>query len=220
MWLLNEFDLGMARSAQQHTARLFAYALGFNYAWGVEFVELTNGNREEKLRTDGQENRHGLHGNAILSRWPLDETKIVRMPGISQPFTGKGPETAFGHERRLGGRMTLFATTVVGLAGLAGSGKSNRGDRTSFERILLGATHAQTSRRLDEEHTCAVTEGMRTHITAVAATVVAADLAADAGSMRGSSRSRGSMSGSASVGLLRGSLRRSYGLAFWLQKGC
>ena len=32
VWLLNEFDLGMARSAQEHTVRLLAYALKLNYA--------------------------------------------------------------------------------------------------------------------------------------------------------------------------------------------
>ena len=69
IWLLNEFDLGMARSEQQHTVRLLAYALGLNYAWSTEFIELTNGNRNEQRRTHGMQNRWGLHGNAarILS---------------------------------------------------------------------------------------------------------------------------------------------------------
>ena len=66
VWLLNEFDLGMARSEQQHTARLLAYALGLNYVWAAEFVELSNGNKQEQARTAGRENRWGQHGNAIL----------------------------------------------------------------------------------------------------------------------------------------------------------
>ena len=38
---MNEMYVGMARSDQQHAARLMAYHLGVNYAWGLEFVELT-----------------------------------------------------------------------------------------------------------------------------------------------------------------------------------
>ncbi|KAI9137666.1 hypothetical protein BKA69DRAFT_1041505 [Paraphysoderma sedebokerense] len=33
--ILNEMDIGMARSDQQHTIRLLAFALGMNYAWGL-----------------------------------------------------------------------------------------------------------------------------------------------------------------------------------------
>eukprot|EP00923_Selenidium_pygospionis_P043121 GHVN01074312.1.p1 GENE.GHVN01074312.1~~GHVN01074312.1.p1 ORF type:complete len:243 (-),score=37.22 GHVN01074312.1:1453-2181(-) len=39
--ILNEMDIGMAESRNEHTTRLMAFAL--NYAWGLEFVELTNG---------------------------------------------------------------------------------------------------------------------------------------------------------------------------------
>ena len=77
VWLLNEFDLGMARSGQKHTARRLAYALGLNYAWGAAFVELTNGNRKEQQRTSGITNkwartampsfRGGRSGRARLS---------------------------------------------------------------------------------------------------------------------------------------------------------
>ena len=125
VWLLNEFDLGMARSNQEHTIRLFAHALGLNYAWAAEFVELTNGNREEQARTAGQENRWSLHGNAILSRWPIRDAKVVRMPNMAPLFYSRGFETAFGYEKRLGGRMTLFATT----------GKEGT-------QMVVGATHA------------------------------------------------------------------------------
>ena len=130
VWILNEFDLGMARSEQEHTTRLLAYALGFNYAWGVEFVELTLGNREEQARLTGRgENRWGLHGNAILSRWPLSRPTVVRMPGMAELYKSRGPETAGGYERRLGGRMMLLASTP-----LAGG-----------PLVTVGTMHAQTS---------------------------------------------------------------------------
>lgn len=39
------------RTRNEHTTRLLAFALRMNYAWGLEFVELTNGNEEEQART-------------------------------------------------------------------------------------------------------------------------------------------------------------------------
>jgi hypothetical protein len=47
--LLTEMDVGMARSGNLHTTRLLAHALGMNYAWGLEFIELTNGNEKEQV---------------------------------------------------------------------------------------------------------------------------------------------------------------------------
>jgi hypothetical protein len=47
--MLNEVDIGMARSEQLHVVRMLAYALQMNYAWGLEFVELTNGDKEEQV---------------------------------------------------------------------------------------------------------------------------------------------------------------------------
>lgn len=153
VWLLNEFDLGMARTDQQHTVRLFAYALGLNYAWAPEFVELTNGNRQEQQRTKGKHNLYGLHGNAILSRWPLRSTSVVRMAGMAPLYYSKSADTAFGYEKRLGGRMTLFALT---------------GEAGAIPPFVVGATHAQTSWWRDKEHTRASSVAIRAQLAAVA----------------------------------------------------
>ena len=45
---LGEMDLGMARSANKHTTREMAAALKMNYAYGVEFLEFTGGEAEER----------------------------------------------------------------------------------------------------------------------------------------------------------------------------
>ena len=51
----------MVRSNQQHTTRLLAHALGMNYAWGAEFVELTAGDAGDREHTDhDMPNFHGL----------------------------------------------------------------------------------------------------------------------------------------------------------------
>ena len=72
-------DIGMARSDQQHTTRLMAYYLGMNYAWGLGFVELTLGDRGDRDSLDSSEqNFHGLHGNAILSKCKISNATIFK----------------------------------------------------------------------------------------------------------------------------------------------
>lgn len=113
--LLNEMDIGMARSGNTHTTRKLAMTLGMNYAWGLEFVELTNGNRIEQNVTKSMKNALGLHGNAILSKCKLFDPIIIRDP-LDEVFFSRKPahENDVGHEIRLGGRMGLFAKTQMG----------------------------------------------------------------------------------------------------------
>ena len=108
--ILNEMDIGMARSGNVQTARKVSFELGMNYAWGLEYVELTNGNGEEQLATNGIDNEVGLHGNAILTKCKITDPLIVRDPLNEKQFsTLKLPINARGTEIRLGGRMGLFA---------------------------------------------------------------------------------------------------------------
>lgn len=59
-------------------------------------------------------NTAGYHGNALLSRWGLTDAKIVRLhPLYDELYKEKSSGMALG-ERRLGGRMALFATTHIG----------------------------------------------------------------------------------------------------------
>jgi hypothetical protein len=112
--ILNDMDIGMARSGQQHTTRNLAYTMGMNYAWGLEFMELTNGNKREQKLTPGMWNHQGLHGNAILSKFPLSKARIFRDP-VGEYFSiKKTPTNAFGTEKRLGGRMALLINVNVG----------------------------------------------------------------------------------------------------------
>lgn len=107
--ILNEMDIGMARSSNIHTTRKLAFRLKMNYAWGLEFVELTRGNHEEQNRTAGSENALGLHGNAILSRCKLFDAAVFRDPLADSYFSNQpNKKNAMGSEKRLGGRMSLF----------------------------------------------------------------------------------------------------------------
>jgi endonuclease/exonuclease/phosphatase family metal-dependent hydrolase len=106
--LLTELDCGMARSGQRHVARDLARQLGFAYAFAVEFLELGLGGPGEraKLAPDA-ENEIGYHGNAILSRTPLQRPAVVRLGDDAAWFDG-----ARG-ERRVGGRIAVVAQVTV-----------------------------------------------------------------------------------------------------------
>ncbi len=140
--ILNEVDWGLKRSAYQFVAKQLAAALNMNYAYGVEFVEvdpLTLGTEmfesvEESERNEliseiqaDRERTHALHGNAILSRYRLDNVRIVRFKaqghdwyaaekkGASSIEKGrriaakKAFLTTISREVRRGGRMFMVA---------------------------------------------------------------------------------------------------------------
>jgi endonuclease/exonuclease/phosphatase family metal-dependent hydrolase len=144
--LLNEVDLGMKRTDYRDVARDLAHSLGMNYVFGVEFVEvdrledlgvddveledpvLTQKMRQE-LKPD-QARYLGLHGNAILSRYPMANARIFRLPvchdwyntektAISKLEKGKriAANKVFleriEREVRMGGRMALMADVKI-----------------------------------------------------------------------------------------------------------
>lgn len=92
--VLNEVDWGMPRTSYKNIAEEIAKTLGYNYAYGTEFVEVdpahlgleNNEWSEEKILFPNQKYEvnktkyKGLHGNAILSRFPLKNVRIIRLP--------------------------------------------------------------------------------------------------------------------------------------------
>ena len=138
--ILNEMDIGMARSGNVHTTRKLAFRLGMNYAWGLEFVELSNGNWEEQNQTIGMENAMGLHGNAILSRCAIYDPIIFRDNLDERYFSDKKfSGNAHGSEKRLGGRMGLFVRTGGGGSFLRSSTNSNTPPEAPH--VIVGSVH-------------------------------------------------------------------------------
>ena len=104
--LATEMDRGMARSGQRDTPGDLARCLGWNYAFGVEFVELGLGDVRESRDHAGQSNRQGLHGNAILSRYRIDDVRLLPIECSGDWFAGAPKDDG---QARVGGRMALAA---------------------------------------------------------------------------------------------------------------
>jgi len=106
--LLGEIDIGMARTEQRHCLRDAAVALGANYVFGTEFLELGLGDERERLRYAGSRNDSGFHGNGILSRLSLESPALIRLETDGDWFDS-------GHgERRVGGRCAVAALVAMG----------------------------------------------------------------------------------------------------------
>ena len=105
--VLNEADWGLKRSGYSNVAEELARAAGMNYAFGVEFVEVdpisTGTERFEEMKPDERrevldiikvdESRfRGLHGHAILSRYRLENVRLV--PFEYQPHDWYADERA------------------------------------------------------------------------------------------------------------------------------
>jgi endonuclease/exonuclease/phosphatase family metal-dependent hydrolase len=97
--LLTELDYGMARSGNLFVAREIAAALGLNYVFAPCYLALTKGSGVEAY-IEG-ENTLALHGNAVLSRFPLRRAHSVALPNGKDKMRGK--------EKRLGCQRAVVA---------------------------------------------------------------------------------------------------------------
>jgi endonuclease/exonuclease/phosphatase family metal-dependent hydrolase len=143
--ILNEVDLGMTRSDYRDVAKDLAAALGMNYAFGVEFVEVDKielgleelhapvAADDEQFTRDlavDTDRYRGLHGTAILSRYPIQDARILRFRACYDWYGKEKEEIAklesgrrlaadrlflerISREVRLGNRMALIVSLVV-----------------------------------------------------------------------------------------------------------
>lgn len=97
--LLTELDYGMARTANADVAREIAESLGMNYAFAPCYLALNKGSGVE-ADVEG-ENLQALHGNALLSRFPLRRVHAIALPNGKDKMSGK--------EKRLGQQRAVVA---------------------------------------------------------------------------------------------------------------
>lgn len=110
--LLSEMDIGMARTHQRHTVADLAERLDQHYLFGTEFIEFSLGSDIHKTPDHDDDNTIGLHGNAILSRQPLQAPQLIRLERTGNWFTHP-----HGGEKRIGGRLAIAATLMVEVDG-------------------------------------------------------------------------------------------------------
>jgi endonuclease/exonuclease/phosphatase family metal-dependent hydrolase len=97
--LLTELDYGMARTGNLDVAREIAQSLGMNYAFAPCYLALNKGSGVE-ADVEG-ENLQALHGNALLSRYPLRRVHAIPLPNGKDKMSGK--------EKRLGQQRAVVA---------------------------------------------------------------------------------------------------------------
>jgi endonuclease/exonuclease/phosphatase family metal-dependent hydrolase len=96
VWILNEVDWGVKRTEYREVVRELGKALNMNWAYGVEFLEIDSKQLGTDTFDDGEtkdeqqqladvfkvdkDKLRALHGNAVLSRYPIHSARLV-------PFT-------------------------------------------------------------------------------------------------------------------------------------
>ena len=97
-----ETDMGMIRSNNRNVAKELAEALGLNYYFVPTYINLCKGNGTE-IHFQG-DNTLAIHGNALLSRYPLKDFHIIPLHNAKDKMRGK--------EKRLGQQQALACTVV------------------------------------------------------------------------------------------------------------
>lgn len=101
--LLNEVDIGMGRSQNRNVPRELARALGMRYVFANSHLVLAPGDSAEQ--NHGRPNTLALHGNALLSRFPLRRFEAVTLPEYSDKFHAL--------EKRLGQKRALLCDALL-----------------------------------------------------------------------------------------------------------
>ncbi len=97
--LITEADAGMARSGNRMVSETLARELGMAQVFAPCYIALGKGSGVE--RHAAGENTFGLHGNAILSRYPLSEVRVIALDN--------GVDKMAHREQRIGRQAAVSA---------------------------------------------------------------------------------------------------------------
>lgn len=101
--LISEADRGCSRTDGRNVTRELAQALGMDYAFATEFVELPRQTSEPVNQIEAT----CEHGNAVLSRFPIGNVEQIRH-GMNKSWFDVEDQP------RLGGRVAIKADIEVG----------------------------------------------------------------------------------------------------------
>ncbi len=102
-YFLTEVDWGMARSENKNIAAELGKALGHYAYFAPSYYNLTKGHGVERHQSG--ENQWGLHGKAILSRYPLNNLRSIPLPNLTHKLRSK--ESRLGQKRALLGDISI-----------------------------------------------------------------------------------------------------------------
>lgn len=135
VFLLTETDVGMARSGNRAVAQELAAELGMHFAFVPCYLNLSKGSGIEHDASG--ENDLGLHGNAILSRYPIRRMRPIHLKNGIDKMTRR--------EKRIGRQTALaadieFPNSRVTAVCIHLDANSTQRHRAEQMRDVLGAT--------------------------------------------------------------------------------
>ena len=128
LFILDEVDNGVTRTGYRNVARDLASALNMNYAYGVEFLEIDPLNLGlEKVEMDNKDaqadiqksfdvdkSRYlGMHGTAVLSRYPIRKAALRPLPVCYDWYAGEKKEISKLEEGRRKGANLAFMERIT-----------------------------------------------------------------------------------------------------------
>ncbi len=107
---LNEVDIGMPRTNYKNTVAELANAINYNYAFATEFIELS-----PLIYKSSLDPKHylGLHGNAILSKYPIKQARIVRLPECYKWYETELQKKSLLENVRRVSAKTIFKESIL-----------------------------------------------------------------------------------------------------------
>lgn len=126
--ILNEADWGMKRTKYRFVAEELARRLGMEFAYAVEFLEVDpialgtepfegmDPAEREKLRREIAVERpryRGLHGTAVLSRFPIRKAEILRLPQAYDWYAGEKRPVSLPEKAKRTASEKVFLESVL-----------------------------------------------------------------------------------------------------------
>lgn len=132
--LLTEADAGMARSGNRSVAQELANELGMEYAFVPCYLNLAKGSGLE-YHAEG-ENELGLHGNAVLARYPIRRVKAIHLTNGTDKMAGR--EKRIGQQTAVAADIDLPNYSLTAVAVHLDANSTQRHRRDQMREVLDG----------------------------------------------------------------------------------
>lgn len=127
---LNEVDIGVPRTNYENIVEKIADAYKMGYVFGTEFIEVDpyqlgvkrfsekervflEAEALRQLDNINEEKYHGLHGTAILSKYPILNAKIIRLPDCYNWYLKESEKISALELIKRGAASSVFSAKVL-----------------------------------------------------------------------------------------------------------